>query len=130
MAPFVPRPAEPCFMFLCIDGPAAPALRTRDLDAHLAHVEAYWDRYIIAGPTRAPGEDALDGSLFLVYAPTIDDAWALMRKDPYFTNGQYARIEARAFTPAIGAAIGGKTWRDADSVRDRAAGGPPLSSLS
>lgn len=130
MAPLVPRPQAPCFLFLCHDGPGAPELRARDLDGHLAHMEAHWEQYLIAGPLRATGEDALSGSLFLVYADTIEAAWLLMKQDPYFTNGQYAHIEASAFSPSIGQAIGGKTWPDADSIRSRAAGGPPLSATT
>lgn len=125
MAPIVPRPSQPCFLFMCTDAPGAAELRMRDLEGHLAHVEANWQRYIIAGPTRAPGEDGLNGSLFLVYADSIEDAWAMMRKDPYFSNGQYDVVEARHFSPSIGLAIGGKTWSDAQSVRDRGASSPP-----
>jgi uncharacterized protein YciI len=110
---------------MCFDGPDAAALRTRDLDGHLAHVEAHWQRYLIAGPTRAPGEAALNGSLFLIHADSLDDAWAIMRQDPYFANGQYERVEARRFSPSIGTAIGGKTWTSAESLRDRSSGSAP-----
>lgn len=122
--PTVPRADSPCFLFLCWDGHGSGPLRSRDLDGHLAHVETHWTRYVIAGPLRAPGEEALVGSMFLVLAPDLEDAWALMRGDPYVTNGQYARIEARHFTQSIGRAIGGKIWESADAIRARAAGGP------
>jgi uncharacterized protein YciI len=115
-------------MFLCSDGPEAATLRLRDLDRHLAHVEANWRRYIVAGPTRAHSEDALNGSLFLVYADSLEEAWELMRQDPYFTNGQYDRVEARQLTPSIGLAVGGKIWASADAIRDRASGGAPAPS--
>jgi uncharacterized protein YciI len=122
--PTVPRASQPTFLFLCWDGPDAAALRTRDLDGHLAHVEAHWRRYVVAGPMRNPGEDALCGSMFIVLAPDLEAAWALMRGDPYIANGQYARIEVRDFTQSIGLAVGGKIWDSADSIRHRAAGGP------
>lgn len=122
--PTVPRSARPCFLFACWDGPDGAALRARDLDGHLAHVEKHWRRYVVAGPLRDPGGDALVGSLFLVLADDVDDAWALMRGDPYITNGQYARVDVRHFTQSIGAAIGGKIWENADAIRPRAAGGP------
>jgi uncharacterized protein len=125
LAPTVARHSSPCFVFLCWDGPDAPALRARDLDRHLAHVEAHWRAYVIAGPLRMPGEDGLSGSMFLVLAPDLDAAWAIMRGDPYITNCQYARIDVRHFTQSIGQWIGGKIWTDAESIRGRAAGGPP-----
>lgn len=127
MAPTVPRPPWPCFLFMCFDGPEAARLRIRDLDGHLAHVEAHWRRYLVAGPTRMSGEQAPSGSLFLIYADTIDEAWAIIREDPYVTNGQYERVEAREFSPSIGLAIGGKTWASADAIRDRAAGAAGVS---
>lgn len=123
MAPLAPRPSQACFMFRCVDGPDAEALRARDLEGHLAHVETHWDQYLIAGPLRDTASEKLTGSLFLVYANSLDDAWRLMRRDPYFTNGQYQTIEAQPFFPSIGLAIGGKTWADADSIRERSAGG-------
>lgn len=125
MTPVVPRPERPCFMFCCLDGPNAGALRDRDFEKHLAHVESHWDEYLIAGPLRAPGETPLNGSLFLVYAETVADAWALMRQDPYIYNGQYAQVEVRAFAPSIGVALGGKTWSDSVSLRARAGSATP-----
>lgn len=123
--PTVARAPTPYWLFICHDGPEAPALRTRDLDGHLAHVEAHWTRYLVAGPLREPGADALNGSMFIVSAETVEDAWALMRADPYITNGQYARIDVRHVTASIGVAVGGKIWADAQSIRHRAAGGDP-----
>jgi uncharacterized protein YciI len=123
--PTVPRPEGDCFLFACWDSPGSAPLRTRDLDGHLAHVEAHWRRYVVAGPMREPGGDALVGSLFLVLAPDVDAAWALMRGDPYVANGMYARIDVRHFTRSIGLAVGGKIWDSADAIRHRAAGGAP-----
>lgn len=121
--PVVPRPPSPCFLFACWDGPGSAPLRVRDLDGHLAHVEAHWRRYVIAGPMRDPGGQAIVGSLFLVLAEDVDNAWALMRGDPYVTNGMYARIDVRHFTQSIGLAIGGKIWDSPDAIRHRATGG-------
>lgn len=122
--PTVARHPLQCFVFACWDGPDAHALRARDLDGHLAHVERHWRDYIIAGPLRAPGGEVLIGSMFLVLAPTLEDAWTLMHGDPYIANGQYARIEAHHLTQSIGQWIGGKVWENAEFIRHRAAGGP------
>jgi uncharacterized protein YciI len=111
---------------MCWDGPDAATLRVRDLDGHLAHVEKHWRSYVIAGPMREPGGDKLIGSLLLVLAETIDEAWSICRGDPYFTNGQFKSVEVKNFTQSIGTAIGGKIWESADALRARAAGGPAI----
>jgi uncharacterized protein YciI len=111
-------------MVLCVDGPDAPALRARDLDGHLAHVERHWRRYVVAGPLREPGGQALVGSMLLVLGEDVADVMELMNQDPYMTNGQYASVTVRHFTQSIGLFVGGKIWTDADAIRHRAAGGP------
>lgn len=120
--PTVERLASPVFLFVCKDGPDAAALRERDLAGHLAHVEAHWRRYILAGPLKAPGQTAIQGSYFLVLAQEVEEAWSLMRGDPYFTNGQYATIECLDAVPAIGQFVGGKIWPSAEALQGRAAG--------
>jgi uncharacterized protein len=122
--PTVARWPQKCFLFLCHDADGSAALRARDLDGHLAHVEANWQRYVICGPMRQPGGEALVGSMFLTLAESEDDAWALMNQDPYFTNGQYARVEVMEQTLSLGLFLGGKIWESADAIRHRAAGGP------
>jgi uncharacterized protein len=116
--PVVPRPQKTCFMVQAWDGPDAAQLRERDLVAHLAHVETYWQDYLIAGPLRPAdvGSDALCGSLLMIYAHDEAGARALLDGDPYFTNGQYQRVEMWRFAPSIGLAIGGKTWPNADVI--------------
>lgn len=122
--PHVARLAEPCFLVICRDGANAPALRARHLDGHLRHVEDHWRSYITAGPIRAPGEDAICGSVFLVIAPSLEAAKALMNGDPYITCGLYETIEYTEFTNSVGRFIGGRIWESADAIRHRAAGGP------
>jgi len=121
--PHVARVPGRCFLIVCHDGPGAPALRVRDLEGHLAHVEAHWRRYVTAGPLRLPGQDDLVGSMFLVLADSEDDARTLMAGDPYFTNGQYARVDVWEQTLSIGLVPGGRIWESADAIRHRAAGG-------
>jgi uncharacterized protein YciI len=124
--PTVPRASQPCFVFACWDGPQSASRRVADLDGHLAHVERHWRSYVVAGPMRDPGGEAIVGSMFLVLADTIEDAWALMKGDPYVTNGMYGRIDVHHLTQSIGLAVGGKIWDSWDAIRDRAAGGPPI----
>ena len=120
--PTVPRLEARTFLVIAKDGPDAARLRRRDLAGHLAHVEANWRRYILAGPFRPPGETAICGSYFLVYAKDTGELDALMRGDPYFTNGQYATVETFDSVASIGAFMGGKIWESAEAISNRAAG--------
>lgn len=121
--PHVSKDETPLFLFVCKDSPNGPARRVEYLEGHLAHVEANWRRYIVAGPMRRPGETALCGSYFLVRAADADEAWAVMRGDPYITSDLYASIELTEITPSIGLWVGGKIWADAASIAHRATGG-------
>ena len=122
LPPTVPRLSRRLFLVVARDGPEAPRLRERDLAGHLAHVEANWRRYILAGPFRPPGVAAVCGSYFLVLAESVEALDALMRGDPYFTNGQYASVETFDAAASIGEAIGGKIWEDAAALAGRAGG--------
>jgi uncharacterized protein YciI len=98
------------FAIWCHDRPDSSAVRTASRDAHLAHVEAHIDRYLVAGPLRdAAGEVA--GSLLIVTADNVEDARAFLGTDPYFTADLWQSIDIRAFNPAAGDWVGGVTWR-------------------
>ncbi len=123
--PQVPCHPQTCFLVTCKDDPErSSTLRGEHLDAHLAHVERHWKRYVTAGPIRAPGGEKLVGSVFLVLADSLEDAQALMDGDPHITCGMYASVAYHELTLSIGQFIGGKIWADASSIRHRATGGP------
>lgn len=121
--PTVPRQAQKSFLFVCHDGPDSAGYRTEHLDGHLHHVEENWTRYVVAGPIREPGGTKLVGSVFIVLADSDDEAWALMRGDPYITCGMYGSITCHDLTLSIGLFPGGKIWESADAIRHRATGG-------
>lgn len=98
------------YAFWCVDDPARADLRRTELAAHLAYIEAHLDRYAVAGPLLAGPVGEMTKSLFLVKAKDMDDAWALMRNDPYVAAGLYGAIEAHPFRPAAGDWAGGKGW--------------------
>jgi len=121
--PQVEKDPTPVFLFVCKDGPNAASARVVHLAGHLAHVEANWRRYIVAGPMRQPGQTTICGSCFLVRAADVDTAWGIMRGDPYITSDLYADIAVTDVTPSIGLWVGGKIWTDAASIAHRANGG-------
>lgn len=121
--PTVPRQTQPTFLFVCKDGPTAPEKRLEHLAGHLAHVEAYWQSYVTAGPLKAPDSPKIHGSCLIVCADDVEAAWAIMRGDPYFTCDMFESVEVHDMTMSIGLYPGGKIWESLDSVRERANGG-------
>jgi len=124
-APTVDRFPGKVFAVWCEDGPDAARLRAEHLDGHLAHVEARWERYILAGPVRPTDDLNTDGSLFLIVAEDEADALAQLEGDPYVACGMYAKMTVRRFTPAVGRFLGGVTWENAEAIRPYAARSRP-----
>ncbi len=124
-APTVPRFEGTVFAVWCEDGPTAQTLRDDHLEGHLHHVEKNCDRYIVAGPMRAPGTDENAGSFFLVIADSEAEARTLCEGDPYFTCGMYKTVTIMQFTPAVGQFLGGVIWPSIEAVRPFAAKARP-----
>ena len=80
------------------DAPDARERRPAVRPAHLAHLdpEAKAGRLKLAGPL-------LDktGSLIVVEAASLADAWALVARDPYVTEGIFNRVEVKAFQQVL-----------------------------
>lgn len=123
LPPTVARQSQPTFLFICKDSPDAPRLRALHLDGHLRHVEENWHRYVTAGPLKAPGSAAIHGSALIVMADNVEEAWAVMKGDPYFTTGLFASVEVHDMTMSIGIYPGGKIWESVDAIRHKANGG-------
>lgn len=104
------------FMFTCLDGPKTPPLRAKHLFGHLDHIEANNEHYRVAGPMRRSPDSDIFGSFFIVAADSEEDAWALMKGDPYISSGMFESITVNHFIPACGALLGGVIW-DQDEIR-------------
>lgn len=104
------------FMFTCLDGPKTPPLREKHLFGHLDHIEAHNEIYRVAGPMRKETNGEIFGSFFIVEANTEDEAWELMRGDPYISSDMYETILVNHFVPACGKMMGGVIW-DQDEIR-------------
>jgi uncharacterized protein len=80
------------------DAPDARERRPAVRPAHLAHLdpEAKAGRLKLAGPL-------LDktGSLIVVEAASLADAWALVARDPYVTEGIFNRVEVKPFQQVL-----------------------------
>lgn len=97
------------FACWCRDKADTADARAQHHDAHLAHVEAHIDRFLIAGPMLRDG--VVVGSLLIVKAEKADDARAFLALDPLFGSGIFESIEVEPFIPAAGDWVGGAIWK-------------------
>ena len=104
------------FMFTCLDGKKTLPLREKHLFGHLDHIEAHNEKYRVAGPMRRSADGEIFGSFFIVEADNEDEAWALMKGDPYISSDMYEAIIVNHFVPACGDLLGGVIW-DQDEIR-------------
>ena len=80
------------------DGPDAREKRPGVRPAHLAHLEplARAGRVRLAGPF-------LDrtGSLIVIEADSAAEAWEIVARDPYVTEGVFVRVEVKPFQQVL-----------------------------
>ena len=69
------------------DDPNARAVRDAYSDLHIAYLDAHRDRIVAAGALR-PAPDAWpNGGLWVIEAPTREDAMRLVEGDPFHRYG-------------------------------------------
>ena len=86
---------------------ATPRLAARD--DHFAHIATVVDRIAVAGPLKDAAGRAV-GSLLVFDVETADEAEALLKRDPYYLAGVWARFEIHPFLAAAGQWVGGTIW--------------------
>ena len=84
----------PLFVMIGHDAPDAKAKRPVHRPAHLAHLEplAAAGRLPLAGPFTDGS-----GSLVVLEADSLADAWAIVARDPYVVNGIFNAVEVHPF---------------------------------
>jgi uncharacterized protein len=97
------------FVVLAWDAPDSAAARAATRDAHFAHISTVVDRIAVAGPLKDDA-GATIGSLFVLSVESAAAAEALLRADPYFTAGIWAKWSILPFVAAAGTWVGGTTW--------------------
>jgi len=96
-----------CF---CTDRPGAAATRRSATPAHLAYIETILDHILVAGPLIMQETGEYNASCFVYDTDCEEEALKWLHGDPYFKAGVYDDVKCRAFRPAAGTWIGGKTW--------------------
>jgi uncharacterized protein YciI len=86
------------FVIIGHDSPDARERRPAVRPAHLAHLDpvAKAGRIRLAGPL-------LDrsGSLIVIEAASLAEAWALVARDPYVTEGIFNHVEVKPFEQVL-----------------------------
>jgi len=108
------------YLFICRDGEKTPPLRQKYLFEHLDYIEANHENYRVAGPMKTDTDGDFLGSVFLIAATSQEEAWEIMRGDPYISSDMYQKIECMHITPACGSWMGGIIW-DQDEIHKNAA---------
>ena len=97
------------FAIISHDAPGSVGPRLAHRDAHFAHIETIVEKIAVAGPIKdAAGANI--GSLVVLKCETAEEAEAILKSDPYFAAGVWARWDIHPFLPAAGEWIGGKIW--------------------
>ncbi len=91
---------------VCLDGPAAPALRAQHLAAHRAHLMAAEDRLAFGAAMQSDDGSAAIGTLLIVAADSRADAQSLIDADPFARHGVFASITVSSLRKGlVGAAL-------------------------
>ena len=98
------------FMAICEDGGDKQAQRQSYLQPHLDYVELIDDKIAVAGPLKDNDSGDYCISIFVYQTETRDEAWMLLKKDPYYRAGIYERVQLQEFCPMIGSWIGHRKW--------------------
>jgi uncharacterized protein YciI len=86
------------FVIIGHDAPGAGEKRPAVRPAHLAHLEPL----ARAGRIRLAGRLLdLSGSLIVLEADSLADAWAVVARDPYVTEGIFNRVEVKPFQQVL-----------------------------
>lgn len=84
----------PLFVMIGHDAPESKAKRPLHRPAHLEHLAplAAAGRVPLAGPFTDGS-----GSLIVLEAGSLEEAWAIVARDPYVVNGVFNRVDVRPF---------------------------------
>ncbi len=82
------------FVIEGIDAPGNGAARAAHTDAHVAHLLALGERFVIGGPF-LDANDRPVGSLVVIEADSAAEAEAFAAADPFVLNGVYGTVTVR-----------------------------------
>lgn len=89
------------FAIVCSDKPNQADARAQHREAHFAHLDAYADHLIEAGPLLAEDGSHSVGSLLLVEFPDRATAEAFTHADPFTQAGIFESVMIRPYKKVI-----------------------------
>ncbi len=89
------------FTFTCLDVADSQALRQSTRPAHLAWLEGFGERVVLAGPLLGDDGATPVGSLLVVACADRAAAEAFAAADPYRQAGLFRSVEIRAFRQVL-----------------------------
>jgi hypothetical protein len=105
-SPFTPTHVA----IFCHDKPDSMAARKAAAQEHLRYIDSVLDRIAVAGPLFSDDGARMIGSVYVFKTASLEEARALLERDPYFRAAFWERIEFRPFLPAAGEFVGGTVW--------------------
>ena len=87
------------------DHPGVLAVRQQVREAHRARLRdpgAHPVQVVAGGPTLDERDDAMNGSLLVIRADSIDAVRRFVAEDPYVLAGVYAQVEVRPWQWGLG----------------------------
>jgi uncharacterized protein YciI len=83
------------YALICTDKPDSLAIRQTKRPEHLAYLEGLGDRIVLAGPFIDANSQAMNGSLIVIEAPSLETAQEIAAGDPFAKAGLFASVEIR-----------------------------------
>jgi uncharacterized protein YciI len=87
------------------DSPGMQATRMRVREAHRARLREPGEhpvKVVAGGPTLDESDAAMNGSLLVIEAESMEDVRRFVADDPYALEGVYAHVEVRAWQWGLG----------------------------
>jgi hypothetical protein len=81
------------YALICTDKPDSLAIRQANRPEHLAYLEGLGDRLVLAGPFIDADSQAMNGSLIVIEASSLELAQEIAGGDPFAKAGLFASVE-------------------------------------
>jgi hypothetical protein len=93
----------PQYVMIGWDGPDGAMRRDQNRRLHLDHIRTLErdGRIIFAGPIRSDSGDGSVGAVIVLEAANLEEARALVKRDPYVTGGVFESFTVNPFKQVI-----------------------------
>ena len=91
------------FVMIGWDGPDGASRRDQYRRQHIDHVQtlAHEGRIAFAGPIRSNTGDRSIGAVIVLEPVDLEEAWSIVKRDPYVTGGVFETLTVNPFKQVI-----------------------------